>query len=60
MPRGQCTFRQGDVTKAVKAVVAAGVPVARVEIDRDGKITLVTIEPAAAETRTVEPQKIVL
>jgi hypothetical protein len=60
MPRGQCTFRQSDVTKAVKAVIAAGVPVARVEIDRDGKIVLVMTEPVAAETRATDPQKIVL
>jgi hypothetical protein len=52
MPRGQCTFRQSDVTKAVKAVVAAGVPMARVEIDRDGKIVLVTVGPGTVETST--------
>ena len=42
MARGTCTFRQRDVTKAVKAMVAAGVGVARVEIDRDGKIVLIS------------------
>jgi len=41
MPRGRCTFKQGDVTKAVKAAVAAGVEVARVEIERDGRIIVV-------------------
>ena len=41
MARGKCTFRQRDVTAAVKAVVAAGVEVARVEIDRSGKIVVV-------------------
>jgi hypothetical protein len=46
MPRGQCTFRQGDVTKAVKAVVAAGVHVARVEVDREGRIVVVAGKPA--------------
>jgi hypothetical protein len=45
MPRGSCTFRQRDVTKAVKAVAAAGVEVARVEIDRNGKIIVVTGKP---------------
>jgi hypothetical protein len=49
MPRGQCTFRQGDVTKAVKAVVAAGVHVARVEVDRAGRIVVIAGEPAPAE-----------
>jgi hypothetical protein len=46
MPRGQCTFRQSDVTKAVKAVVAAGVGVARVEVDRNGKIVVIAASPA--------------
>jgi hypothetical protein len=39
--RGPCTFKQRDMTKAVKAVVAAGVPVAKVEVDKAGKITVV-------------------
>jgi hypothetical protein len=42
MARGQCTFRQGDVTKAVKAVIAAGIEVARVEVGPDGRIVVVT------------------
>jgi hypothetical protein len=41
MPRGQSTFRQSDITRAVKAVVAAGIGVVRVEIDRNGKIVVV-------------------
>jgi hypothetical protein len=41
MARGQCTFKQGDITKAVKAVVAAGIEVARVEVDKDGRIVVV-------------------
>ena len=38
MPRGPSTFRQRDVTAAVKAVEAAGHKIARVEIGRDGRI----------------------
>lgn len=45
MSRGRCTFRQSDATKASKAAVAAGVEVARVEIDRDGKIIVVAGKP---------------
>jgi hypothetical protein len=41
MPSGSCTFRQIDVTRALKGARKAGVDVARVEIDRDGKITVV-------------------
>jgi hypothetical protein len=42
MSRRSCTFKQRDVTKAVKAIVAAGVQVDRVEIDHAGKIVIVT------------------
>jgi hypothetical protein len=45
MSRTPSTFRQADVTKAVKAVVAAGVDIARVEIDAAGKIVIVTGKP---------------
>jgi len=42
MARAPCTFRRRDLTAAVKAMVAAGVEVARVEIGKDGKIVVVT------------------
>jgi hypothetical protein len=45
MSRGPATFRQRDLTAAVKAIVAAGCEVARVEIGRDGKIIVVTGKP---------------
>ncbi len=48
MARGSCTFKQGDVTKAVKAVVAAGVNVARVEIDKNGRIVVIAGVPMPA------------
>jgi hypothetical protein len=41
MSRGPSTFRQQDVTKAVKAVAAAGVHIARIEIDPNGKIVII-------------------
>jgi hypothetical protein len=46
MSRRPCVFRQRDVTRAVKAVTAAGVAVAKVEVDRDGKIVVVVGEPS--------------
>ena len=42
MSRRPCTFKQRDLTKAVRAIVAAGVQVDRVEIDAAGKIVVVT------------------
>jgi hypothetical protein len=46
MARAPSTFRQQDVTRAVKAVAAAGVNIARVEIDKAGKIVIVTGQPS--------------
>jgi hypothetical protein len=42
MARVPAIFRQGDVTRAVRAVVAAGQAVMHVEIDPNGKIVIVT------------------
>lgn len=40
--RGACSFKECDVTRAVKAVAKAGLSVARVEIAPDGKIVIAT------------------
>lgn len=44
MARAPSSFRQKDVTRAVKAVVAAGMGVRRVEVDKTGKIVVITGE----------------
>jgi hypothetical protein len=49
--RAPSTFRQQDVTRAVKAVAAAGVGIARVEIDKAGKITIITAAAPAAASK---------
>jgi hypothetical protein len=54
------TFRQLDITRALRAADAAGREVRRVEIDRDGKIVLVMVEPAGSESKVADPAKIVL
>jgi len=43
MSRRPATFRQRDLTAAIKGVVAAGCAVARVEVSKDGKIIVVVI-----------------
>lgn len=40
-----CTFKQQDVTRALRAADRAGVDVQRVEIDKEGKIVMVTDKP---------------
>lgn len=40
MAQLRATFRQVDVTRAAKGVAAAGLPVGRIEIDREGKIVV--------------------
>jgi hypothetical protein len=41
-PRQPSAFRQGDVTKTVKAVIAAGLRVVGVKVSADGNIEVVT------------------
>ena len=45
MARGPHTFRQQDVTRALRATVAAGIEVRRIEIDKEGKIVVVAGKP---------------
>lgn len=42
MSRGPSIFRQRDVTRVLKAAVAAGMQVLKVEVDKAGKIIVVT------------------
>ena len=42
MSRAPATFRQSDVTKAIRAARKAGVENVRVEIAKDGRIVIVT------------------
>ena len=45
MARGPATFKQADVTRALRGAVAAGVEVQRIEIDKTGKIVVITGRP---------------
>jgi hypothetical protein len=41
MARAPSTFKQSDVTRAVKGAFAAGAQSVRVEVDKDGRIVVV-------------------
>lgn len=56
MSRAPSTFRQQDVTRAVRAVAAAGVKVSRVEVDRSGKIVVVTTDAPDASPSIVREE----
>jgi hypothetical protein len=44
MPKGSLLFKEGDLRRAIKAFQKLGLPIARAEIERDGKIVVVTGE----------------
>jgi hypothetical protein len=54
MPRGRCTFRQTDLTRAMKSARAAELPVERYEIERDGKIIVVLCSESSSPDREKE------
>jgi hypothetical protein len=45
MSRATHRFTQREITRAVRAVVAAGLPVAQVTVDKDGRIVIVPGDP---------------
>jgi hypothetical protein len=49
MSRRASTFRQRDVTCALKAVLAAGRDVSRITIDKTGKIEVITTDSQPRE-----------
>jgi hypothetical protein len=53
-PRAPSTFRQQDVTRAIKAALAAGVNIARIEIDKSGKIIIITTDAPNAHSERGE------
>jgi hypothetical protein len=45
MSRARATFRRRDLQATVEAAQAAGLQIDRVEVDKDGKITVITGKP---------------
>jgi hypothetical protein len=54
MSRGARTFRERDVTSAVRAVMRTGAQIGRVEIDKAGKIVVHVGMPAPAVAESTE------
>ena len=52
MSRGMQTFRQADLVKALKGGAAAGIDVGHVEIDKAGKIVVVTAGKRGSQPMT--------
>jgi hypothetical protein len=53
MSKGRQTFRRSELTRAIKAALAAGVDVARAEIEPSGKIVIVICKSGASSTDLV-------
>ena len=53
MSRGAHSFRRSDVTKAIKAALASGLPVARVEVSPEGRIIIVAGAPEQGQDAAV-------
>jgi len=54
MSRGPHTFKQRDLTRAIKGARAAGIDVARVVIDKQGRISI-EIARGGSEVATENP-----
>ena len=49
MSRGPAPFTQRNATRLMRAVIAAGLSVAKVEVDKAGKIVVIVGEPDKAQ-----------
>jgi len=58
MSKGPATFRKSDVKRGIEALELAGKKVARVEIDKAGKIILFPDNNGNAETESSEDIKL--
>jgi hypothetical protein len=54
MTRAPSTFRQQDITKAVKGATKAGMNIARIEIAKDGRIVIITAAEATGQVESGE------
>jgi hypothetical protein len=54
MPRGKSMFRKTDMVRAIKAAVAGGIAISRIEIEPGGKIVLQSAIDAKVSERNQE------
>src|SRR5450759_3766512 len=54
---GKCTFKQIDVTRALRAAVAAGIVVHRYEIHKDGMIVVVALAATSTNEHATDFDK---
>jgi hypothetical protein len=54
MSKGLQIFKQTDLLRAIRTFQKAGLPIARAEIDRDGKIVVVVGDGKKAEDTATE------
>ena len=54
MTRRPVAFKQADIARAVKGVLAAGVKVSRVEVGSDGKISITSAESEMSEVSELD------
>jgi hypothetical protein len=50
MPKASLRFKETDLRRAIKTFQKLGLPIARAEIDKNGKIVVVTGEPIQEST----------
>jgi len=53
MSKGMLTFKETDLHRAIKTFQKLGLPIARAEIDRDGKIVVVVGEAKSTDENTM-------
>jgi hypothetical protein len=58
MTRAPCPFKQTNVTRAIKAVMAAGLTVVGVKISLQGEIEVVTAERPVQDLTSLSPEDI--
>jgi hypothetical protein len=55
--RGRLTFKETEVRRAIRAVQAMGLPISKVEIGKDGKIAILSMQEVAPAESAFEAWK---